>query len=542
MAQNEDQEQKENVFTFVNDYPELIDRYGFDKKKLTPNKNKINFVVSHGNCTDGFMSATIVYKWLQEQGIDINKVEFYNGYYGNDFSDLPERMKDKYVVVCDFSFKKDIFNEMLEATNGNILMLDHHKTAQEELCDIDEQYVTFDMYHSGAFITWTYFYGFTGIPKAIQYVEDNDIWNKALPQTNEFTAYIFSKDFDFEQYNRFFDEKYLTDIVFPSGGGMVLQNNIHIQNICKRGIPCFVKIDKVVVKQKAEPKVKFMDKIGTNLFRSNDTNNEDTKRRKIDNDAKKKPELVTRYYFVVCVNIGGLGTLRSDVGNSLVNIFKNANMSMIYSENNYNGSTNISYRSLNDRSDTTCVATLSGGGGHRNASACSVPYVVSNPPGQVIDNSRAYWLLDGLYVITVNEKKYIVLNSANLHNSMCQYLMQERYFSDERDKNNARYNQNLPGYQEGMFCMRTRLNDHNLDEYYHGAVVWRYDGLQKKYKMTVKYLPELADTVRFSIPDYNANPNLSDDLKIDMAEKKDNIFVFKFSDAYEYENILKFAC
>ena len=540
-AQTQAQAQaQEQEFKFVNDYPELADLYKFENKKLTPNKSKINFVVSHGGCTDGFMSATVVRRWLQEQGVDVNTVEFYNGYHGSDFSHLPEKMRDKYVVVCDFSFKKDIFNEMVETTNGNILMLDHHKTAQKELSDIDEQYVTFDMHHSGAFITWTYFYGFTNVPKAIQYVEDNDIWNKALPQTNEFTAFIFSKDFDFDQYNRFFDEKYLTETVFPNGRGMVIQNEIHVHNMCKKAVPYFMKIEKIVVEPKVEPKNKLMDKISASLFKNND----DNKKRKSDNDdlintKKAKPEIVTRYYFAICVNSGGLGTLRSDIGNGLVNMFKNANLSVIYTHNLHNGTTNISYRSMNDRSDTTCVAALSGGGGHRNASACYVPYTVSNPPGQIIDTSRAYWLLDGLYVLTINEKKYIVLNSANMHNNMCQYLMQERYFSDERDKNNNRYKDNLPGYQEGMFCMRKRKNDDKLDEYYHGAVVWRYDGMQKKYKMTVKYLPEILEKIRSNIKDYNEkNLDLPDDVKIEMIEKKDNLFVFKFPDMYDCETIL----
>lgn len=503
----ENQNHEEQEFNYVRDYPELAEKYCFEKKCLTQNKSKINFVVSHGHCTDGFMSATVVRKWLQEQGVDLTTVEFYNGYYGNDFSNLPEKMRDKYVIVCDFSFKKDLFNEMLETTKGNILMLDHHKTAQTDLNDIDEQYVTFDMNHSGAFITWTYFYGFTEIPKAILYVEDNDIWNKALPHTNEFTAYIFSKDFDFDQYEQFFDENYLSDIVFPNGHGMVVQNEIHVNNICKKVVPCFIKLDKVMVKRK-----------------------------------ETKSEHVTRYYFVACVNIGGSGTLKSDVGNRLVTIYKNANMSMIYAHNLHNGTTNISYRSMNDRSDTTCIATLSGGGGHRNASACSIPHVVNNPPGQVLDSQRAYWLLDGLYVITVNNKKYIVLNSANMHNSMCQYLMQERYFGDEKHRNTDRYRENLPGYQEGMFCMRNRMNDDKLNEYYHGAVVWRYDGLQKKYKMTVKYLPGFVQRVKDGINARNNNtyPNLPDDHKIMITEKRDNVIVFHFSDVYEYESVLGF--
>eukprot|EP01124_Arcella_intermedia_P029488 TRINITY_DN6236_c0_g1_i8.p1 TRINITY_DN6236_c0_g1~~TRINITY_DN6236_c0_g1_i8.p1 ORF type:complete len:149 (-),score=23.31 TRINITY_DN6236_c0_g1_i8:401-847(-) len=120
-------------YPFRHNHTELSSIYQFDTKPLTKNKQKINFVVTHGSCSDGFMAATIARMWLRDQGVDLDKVTFMNAYHSDDFSALPEAMKDKYVVVCDFSFPRAVFERIVEATKGNVLVLDHHKTAQESL-------------------------------------------------------------------------------------------------------------------------------------------------------------------------------------------------------------------------------------------------------------------------------------------------------------------------------------------------------------------------------------------------------------------------
>lgn len=426
-------------YNFKHNYPELSDSYKFEEKYLTKNKNKINFVITHGNCPDGFMSATVVRKWLRENK-NIDDVEFLNVHHGEDFSNLPELMRDKYVLICDFSFQKLLFDKMIETTGGNILMLDHHKTAQKNLQDVPNEYLTFDMNHSGAFITWTFMYGFENVPKAVLYVEDNDIWTKCLPFTREFTAYMYTQPFEFEEYDKFFDDTYLTETVFTAGSGMVVQNNLHINNISKKIIPRFMNIDK-------------------------------------------------RYYFVACLNSAGI--LQSELGNNAFNNYKYANFSMIYSHDMYKNTTNISYRSTDDRSDTTKISKLTGGGGHRNASGTKV-YHVTNvvPNGSVIDDYRAYWLLENAYVINVNNIKFICINTPFMQTHLCNYLLQERFYDDENNtKNKNRIDNNEPGYQEGMFCMRYNTHNNDLDEYYHAALTWAFDG--KNYNVVIIFIKQI---------------------------------------------------
>lgn len=449
-------------YDFKHNYSELEVLYDFKNKNLTPNMNKINFVVTHGKCSDGFMSATIVRMWLKQNGVDLTNVFFYDAVYGNDFSKLPDMMKDKHVIICDFAFPKFLFDKMVDATNGNILILDHHKTAQKSLQDVNPEYLVFDMNHCGAFITWTYFFGFDNVPKAVLYVEDNDIWIKALPQTREFTAYMFSRKFEFEEYEKFFDDTYLIEEAFPVGTGMVIQNKSSLDILTKTCIPKFIQMP--------------------------------------DN----------RYYFVACVDSA---LLKSDLGNFVFTTYKNANFSMVYSHNQYLENTSISYRSLDDRSDTTEIAKLNGGGGHRNASGALIPFKVSNPPGRLIDSYRTYFILDDLYetTMTINISgkilKFLALNSSTTKKHLANYLMQERFFNEDGAlKNKNRIDNNLPGFQEGMFCMRNRLENPTYDCVYAGAYIWHYDGFKNVFKTTIKVLPDTFDIQK--VKDLTTNVNI----------------------------------
>jgi hypothetical protein len=133
---------------------------------------------------------------------------------------------------------------------------------------------------------------------------------------------------------------------------------------------------------------------------------------------------------------------------------------------------------------------LNKGGGHRNASGAAIPHIITNPPGTLIDNYAAYNLLDTLYVTEYGGKKYIVVNTAILQKHIVKYLIQERFFGNESaHKNGLRYNNNLVGYQEGMYCMRNRTGNDDLDEYYNGAIAWNYDGMKMEYILTIALPP-----------------------------------------------------
>jgi len=355
-----------------NDYSSLAKDYDYENKKL--NKNKINYVITHGSCPDGFMSATIVKRWLISQKINIDKIIFMNAYYGTDYSNLPDIVKNKYVIICDFSFSEEIIKEMIITTNHNLLILDHHKTALNNLTNIPKEYLLFDMNHSGAFITYTYFFGFVNIPNSVLYIEDNDLWINKMPHTKEITAYISTLYYSFEEYEKLFTNSYIINTVIPLGKGMLLLNNSYVKQIIKNSFVSFIKL----------------------------------------ND---------KYYFVAMCNSP---ILKNELGNNLLSYYSNIDFSAVYTQNIAHQQTVFSLRSTNEKTDTTEISQLFKGGGHRNASAFMINKITHNFI-QELNDFTTYRDLETIKDLIHNDKKYITIttNSKNIKD-LLKYLLQNK--------------------------------------------------------------------------------------------------------------------
>lgn len=174
--------------------------------------------IYHGNCADGFGSAWAVRHALGDD------IDFHAGVHQNP----PPDVTGRDVVLVDFSYKRDVVAEM-RAKATSILILDHHKSAQEDLqnfIDIGQWtgkvnwrrhlenvaqddmenahgtvYVLFDMDRSGAGITWDFFHD-APRPKLIDHIEDRDLWKFELEGTREIQAAVFSHPYDFEVWDR----------------------------------------------------------------------------------------------------------------------------------------------------------------------------------------------------------------------------------------------------------------------------------------------------------------------------------------------------
>lgn len=160
--------------------------------------------IYHGHCDDGFAAAWAVRKALGDD------VEFYPGVYQKE----PPPHEGRDVIFVDFSYKRPVLDAMARAANS-VLILDHHKTAQEDLADVQWApawnewkndlhpsrasimlAAIFDMDRSGAALAWDYFNGGPR-PDFIEYVQDRDLWRKQLPHGDEFTIALRSYPQDF---------------------------------------------------------------------------------------------------------------------------------------------------------------------------------------------------------------------------------------------------------------------------------------------------------------------------------------------------------
>ena len=157
--------------------------------------------IYHGNCADGFGAAWAV----RQSGVD---ADFVPGVYQTD----PPDVTGARVIMVDFSYRRPVMEELGKKAQS-ILVLDHHKSAAEDLaeypeppCDISELrgwlpysgiYARFDMERSCAILAWEHFH--TGDPpQLLRHVEDRDLWRFALPGTREIQAAVFSYPYDFD--------------------------------------------------------------------------------------------------------------------------------------------------------------------------------------------------------------------------------------------------------------------------------------------------------------------------------------------------------
>lgn len=162
--------------------------------------------IYHKNCADGFTAAWVVHEVYGDQA------DYVGGIYDTNIPDLT----GLDVIMVDYSFKRDVILKMLE-TCESMLILDHHKTALEELGDLVHPKLTMelDMNRSGAGIAWDHYFPGRKAPKALLHVQDRDLWKFDMLGTREIQAAIFSYDYTFEVWDALMNDD--TSILFDEG-------------------------------------------------------------------------------------------------------------------------------------------------------------------------------------------------------------------------------------------------------------------------------------------------------------------------------------
>lgn len=89
------------------------------------------------------------------------------------------------VYIVDFSYPKNVLEE-LRARVDTLVVLDHHKTAEEALRGFPGAH--FDMNKSGAVLAWEYFHPGIPVPLLLLNIQDRDLWKFELANTDEITA------------------------------------------------------------------------------------------------------------------------------------------------------------------------------------------------------------------------------------------------------------------------------------------------------------------------------------------------------------------
>lgn len=148
-----------------------------------------DIVLYHAECSDGFGAAWAI--WKRFPGVRFIPVK-----HGHP---PPDGLTSQHVVIVDFSYARPILDTMASETK-NLLVLDHHITAQQALAGLP--YAYFDQNKSGAVLAWEWAHG-SRAPWLLRYIQDKDLWKWALPGSREINAALASYPFDFQVWDRF---------------------------------------------------------------------------------------------------------------------------------------------------------------------------------------------------------------------------------------------------------------------------------------------------------------------------------------------------
>lgn len=144
-------------------------------------------VLYHADCADGFGAAWAIWRRFPEARFIAVKHGF----------PPPEGLDGRRIVIVDFTYPRDTL-EALAARAADLLVLDHHITAQKALAGLP--FARFEEKKSGAVMAWEWAHR-EPAPWLLRYIQDKDLWEWALPDSREVSAALASFPYDFQVWS-----------------------------------------------------------------------------------------------------------------------------------------------------------------------------------------------------------------------------------------------------------------------------------------------------------------------------------------------------
>lgn len=178
-----------------------------------------DIVIYHANCLDGFGAAYVIWNKFRDDGNKL--ITFIPAQYGDALPDID----GQNVAIVDFSYKREEMKR-IAASAQSVLVLDHHQSAEQELRGLAAECtnceVHFDMTRSGAIMAWDYYFDFPPLP-LLRVIQDRDLWQKKIDDSDEITSALRTYPFDFELWDKFCH----SSLANLAREGATLKRNLH---------------------------------------------------------------------------------------------------------------------------------------------------------------------------------------------------------------------------------------------------------------------------------------------------------------------------
>lgn len=200
-----------------------------------------DIVLYHADCYDGFGAAWAIQRAAREQRSGMPK--YIPVQYNKPLP--PEDYRCDLLYIVDFSLPPEQLDQ-LSALAGKIVILDHHKSAEEMLRDVQKIYLGqdpmelpydvlahFDMTQSGAVLTWKHFHK-TPVPEMLDYIQDRDLWEWELRYSEQINSAISTTPFSFQAFDRLVNDlAHNFDEVYEIGVAVLRYRAKLVEDICK---------------------------------------------------------------------------------------------------------------------------------------------------------------------------------------------------------------------------------------------------------------------------------------------------------------------
>lgn len=153
-----------------------------------PSPSEIEVVIYHHPCSDGAAAAWVAH-WYKK---NIKTVPWVHGKIDSDA--LTEIIRDKCVLFVDCCPSRALIIKFAVAAKS-IAVLDHHISAEKELMDEwlpGNVFIKFDMEHSGCILAFHYFFPDLENPLILQYIEERDLFKFKLENSRAITDYLYA--------------------------------------------------------------------------------------------------------------------------------------------------------------------------------------------------------------------------------------------------------------------------------------------------------------------------------------------------------------
>jgi len=195
----------------------------------------IDVIIYHIGCTDGMACVSVAYHYCRSNNYPMPKLIGIRPSCKVSLESL-DTLSGTLLIV-------DVIPSNLNAVIARAsytIIIDHHKTNGQYLTDCAANVIIFNSNNAACVLTYKYFYPTKEIPLVIAYIEDRDIWSQKYPESNDLISSLISLNSKAEEtidmICRSIDNDAYTNNLLITGKRLAAKRRQMVLSKCREGL------------------------------------------------------------------------------------------------------------------------------------------------------------------------------------------------------------------------------------------------------------------------------------------------------------------